>query len=123
MDSTRKNIVSYIIEGNPKLRLLKSDLSKIFSNATAQILFLFYGKVCGKNDGVGMGSPVAPVMANRFLGHYEELWLNMYKGPSIHFYSKYVDDTSCLFNNDHEALLFFEFLNSHDSITLLWKRS
>ena len=30
---------------------------------------------------------------------------------------RYVDDTFCLFNNKHEALVFFEFLNSqHDSI-------
>ena len=33
------------------------------------------------------------------------------------FYRRYVDDTFCLINNEHEALLFFEFLNSqHDSI-------
>ena len=42
---------------------------------------------------------------------------NMYKSPSIHFYRRYVDDTFCLFNNEHEALLLFEFLSSqHDSI-------
>ena len=64
-----------------------------------------------------MGSPIAPVLANLFLGHYEQLWLNMYKGPSVHLYRRYVDDTFCLFNNEHEALLFFEFFNSrHDSI-------
>ena len=41
----------------------------------------------------------------------------MCKGTSVHFYRRYVDDTFCLFNNEHEALLFFEFLNSHhDSI-------
>ena len=35
----------------------------------------------------------------------------------VHFYRRYVDDTFCLFNNEHEALLFFEFLNSqHNNI-------
>ena len=64
-----------------------------------------------------MGSPITPVLANLFLGHYEQLWLNMYKAPSVHLYRRYVDDTFCPFNNEHEALLFFEFLNSrHDSI-------
>ena len=63
-----------------------------------------------------MGSPIASVLANLFLGHYEQVCLNMYKGPSIHFYRKYVTDTFCLFSNQHKAL-FFEFLNSHDNIT------
>ena len=85
--------------------------------ATAQTHFLFNGRVYDQVGGVAMGSPIAPVLANLFLEHYEHLWLNKYKGPPIHFYGRYVDDTFCLFNNEHEALLFFEFLNSqHDSI-------
>ena len=51
------------------------------------------------------------------MGHYENLWLNEHKCPSVQFYRRYVDDIFCLFNNEHKALLFFEFLNSqHDNI-------
>ena len=64
-----------------------------------------------------MGSPIAPVLADLILGHYENVWLNEHKCPSVQFYRRYVDDTFCLFNNEHEALLCFEFLNSkHDNI-------
>ena len=63
-------------------------------------------------DGVAMGSPLAPVLANLFLGHYENIWLNNYQGPSVKFYRRYVDDTFCLFNDERDALLFFNFLNS-----------
>ena len=59
-----------------------------------------------------MGSPLAPVLANLFLGHHENIWLNKYQGPSLQFYRRYVDDTFCLFNNEQEALVFFDFLNS-----------
>ena len=59
-----------------------------------------------------MGSPLAPVLANLLLGQYENLWLNKYRGPSIHFYRRYVDDTFCLSDNEHDSLLFFEYLNS-----------
>ena len=34
-------------------------------------------------DGVAMGSRLAPVLANLFLGYYENLFLNNYKGPAI----------------------------------------
>ena len=51
-------------------------------------------------------------MANLFLGHHENIWLNKYQGPSLQFYRRYVDDTFCLFNSEQDALLFFDFLNS-----------
>ena len=109
--------VSYITEGNPSLKLSKTDLTKLFSFATSQTNFLFNGKMYDQIDGVAMGSPLAPVLANLFLGHYENIWLNKYQGPSLHFYRRYVDDTFCLFNNEQDALLFFNFLNSqHNNI-------
>ena len=104
--------VSYITEGNPSLKLSKTDLTKLFSFATSQTNFLFNGKMYDQIDGVAMGSPLAPVLANLFLGHYENIWLNKYQGPSLHFYRRYVDDTFCLFNNEQDALLFFNFLSS-----------
>ena len=30
-----------------------------------------------------MGSPLAPVLANFFMCHYEKLWLNNYAGPKV----------------------------------------
>ena len=59
-----------------------------------------------------MGSPLAPVLANSFLGHYENICLKQYYGPSVHFYRRYIDNTFCVFNNENEAPLFFNFLNS-----------
>jgi len=64
-----------------------------------------------------MGSPPALVLANLFLGHHERLWLNKYQGPLIHFYRRYVNGTFCPFNNEHETILFFQYLNSqHDNV-------
>ena len=59
-----------------------------------------------------MGSPLAPVLANLFMGHHEKDWLQKYKGPEVRFYRRYVDDTFCLFNNDNDASQFFDFINS-----------
>ena len=52
------------------------------------------------------------ITANHFPGHYENIWLKQYNGPLVHFYLCYVDDTFCDFNNEKEASLFFNFLNS-----------
>ena len=104
--------VSYITEGNAKLKFSKAELLKMFSIATSQTHFLFNGKVFGHIDGVAMGSPLAPVLANLFLGHHENIWLKNYQGPSNLFYRRYVDDVFCVFENDNDAELFFDFINS-----------
>ena len=62
-------------------------------------------------DGVAMGSPLAPVLANLFMGHHERIWLENYKASSILFYRRYVDDTFCLFDTEHDATLFFDYIN------------
>ena len=38
-----------------------------------------------------MGSPLAPVLANFFMGHYEKLWLNNYTGPRVLYYRVLVE--------------------------------
>ena len=55
-----------------------------------------------------MGSPLAPVLANLFMGHHEKLWLENFQGSEILFYRRYVDDTFCLFQSEHDATTFFE---------------
>jgi len=84
----------------------------MFSIATSQTHFLFNGKVFDQIDGVAMGSPLAPVLANLFLGHHEKIWLKNYQGPSNLFYRRYVDDIFCVFDNENDAKLFFDFINS-----------
>ena len=46
------------------------------------------------------------------MGHHEDLWLNNYSDSVVLFYRRYVDDTFCLFHSEHDAMLFFNYLNS-----------
>ena len=57
-------------------------------------------------DGVAMGSPLAPVLANFFMGHYEKLWLNNYTGPNVLQYRRYVDDIICTLFQKHPNIKF-----------------
>ena len=61
-----------------------------------------------------MGSPLAPVLANLFMGHYEKEWLSNYNGilPSYYYqdYTRYVDDIFSVSNSHDEAKRFFSIL-------------
>ena len=104
--------VKYISEGNPDLRLTPPDLKRLFTFATAETHFLFKGSFYDQIDGVAMGSPLAPVLANLFMGHHEKIWLEQYLGPDVLFYRRYVDDTFCLFHSEQDAIAFFDYINS-----------
>ena len=45
-----------------------------------------------------MGSPLAPVLANIFMGFYESKWLNEYNLNKPKFYLRYVDDILAAFD-------------------------
>ena len=50
-------------------------LRKLLEFATKKSHFLFDGKYYDQIDGVAMGSPLGPVLANIFMGNFEEKWL------------------------------------------------
>ena len=59
-----------------------------------------------------MGSPAALILANLFMGHHEKSWLKNYKDSKILIYRRYADDILCLFDNEHDAMLFFDYINT-----------
>ena len=59
-----------------------------------------------------MGSPLAPVLANIFMGFYESKWLNEYNLNKPKFYLRYVDDILAAFDNEQDSLNFLKFLNN-----------
>ena len=59
-----------------------------------------------------MGSPLAPVFANIFLGFYESKWLNEYYFNKPKFYLRYVNDILAAFEKEQVSLNFLNFLNN-----------
>ena len=49
-----------------------------------------------------MGSPLATVLANIFIGFYESKWLNEYNLKKSKFYARYVDDILAAFDNEQD---------------------
>ena len=59
-----------------------------------------------------MDSPLAPVLANIFMGFHESKWLNEYNFNKPKFYLRYVDDILAAFDNEQDSLNFLNFLNN-----------
>ena len=59
-----------------------------------------------------MGSPLAPVLANIFMGFHESKWLNEYNLNKPKFYLRYVNDILAAFDNEQDSLNFLDFLNN-----------
>ena len=51
-----------------------------------------------------MGSPLAPVLTNIFMGFHESKWLDEYTLKKPKFYLRYVDDILAAFDNEHDSL-------------------
>ena len=101
------DIAIYIIfNHNPNLNITKKELTKFFLFATSQTHFLFNGKFYNQIDGIAMGSPLAPVLANMFMGFYKSKWLSEYNLSKPKYYLRYVDDILAAFEKEQNSLIF-----------------
>ena len=91
--------VDKLFENNTKVNnLTKESFLYLLELATLDSFFIFDGKYYKHKNGVAMGSPLGPTLANVFLCHFEEQWMSDcpidYK---LLPYRRYVDDTFLLF--------------------------
>ena len=94
--------------------LSKTDFKELLSLATKDSHFIFDGTLYKQIDGVAMGSPLGPTLANAFLVYHEKNWLE--HCPEEYrplYYRRYVDDIFVLFNSAEHLKRFYSYLNSH----------
>ena len=83
-------------------------------------LFQFNGALNKQNDGVAMGSPLRPLLANVFMSFIKETLKRHGELPS--FYRRYVDDTLTVMPDATTATDFLHTLNNvHTSIKFTMK--
>lgn len=73
------------------MQLEKHQLTDLLEIATMNQLFQFNGELYEQTDGVAMGSPLGPLLANVVMCHIENQLEQKSMIPS--FYRRYVDDT------------------------------
>ena len=109
--------VNTLLENKPGMEISRDDLKKLFKLATSGTQFMFNGNFYEQLDGVAMGSSIAPILANLFLGYHEGKWIGDYEGNKPSYYKRYVDDIIAGFENENEAKSFLAYLNSkHNNI-------
>ena len=106
--------VDTVFRGKKKVKgLLKRHFKEMLNLATKSSCFIFNGGYFCQIDGVAMGSPLGPTLANLFLCHYENIWLD---NCPINFrpvyYKRYVDDIFMLFDDAKHVNKFMRYLNS-----------
>ena len=124
VDETIENIAERAFENDwfnkeHNFNITKTDLIELLRVATKNQLFQFKGDLFEQTDGVAMGSPLGPLMANtkkkHFMCNIEKQLEARNKMPA--FYKRYVDDTLSTIPNEETASEFLMTLNnSHPSI-------
>ena len=97
-----------VIEG-----INKSEFKNLLSLATKESYFIFNDVLYKQKDGVAMGSPLGPTMANVFLSFYEVKWLEQCpKEFEPVFHRRYVDDIFILFESAEHLSKFRDYFNT-----------
>ena len=98
--------INLIFNHNTDLNTTWKELKKVFLFTTSQTHFIFSSKFYNQVDGVAMGSPFAPVLANIVINLHESKWLNEYNLNKRILYLRYVDDIFFAFDNEQNSLNF-----------------
>ena len=70
-----------------------------------------------------MGSPLAPILANLFMGYHEKDWIEEAQVAKPTFYKRYVDDIFAVFESKLDAETFHTYLNTkHKNIKFTYEK-
>ena len=97
--------INLIFNHNPNLNITRKEL---FLFSTSQTNFIFNSKLYNQIEGAAISSPLAPALANIFMGFHKSKWLNDYNLNKPIFYLSYVDDILAAFVNEQDSLNFFK---------------
>ena len=103
LEETIDIAINLIFNHNLNLNITRKELKNIFLFATSQTYFTFNCKLYYQINGVVMGSPLAPVLANIFMGFDESKLLNEYNLNKPKFYLRYVDDILAAFCDEQDS--------------------
>jgi hypothetical protein len=74
----------------------RRDFDTLLRIATSETHFIFNNKIYVQHNGVVMGAPLAPVIADIFMSHLEEILMDRLVQSGVHEWFRYVDDTFIL---------------------------
>ena len=95
-----------------------ATLKDLLDLCTKDSVFIFDKQLYRQVDGVAMGSPLGPLLANVFMCFSEKKWLSNCPGEfKPIYYRRYVDDSFVIFKAREHAQQFLHYLNAqHNNI-------
>ena len=100
-------------DSNEVNNINRIDFEKLLRAALQNNFFNFEEKICKQIDGVAMGYPLDPTLANTFLCFHEQIWLNECPDEfKPAYYRRYVDGIFVLFRSPDHLEKFKNYLNS-----------
>ena len=94
---------------------------ELMQTATSSVEFSFNNNMHRQIDGVAMGSPLGPALANIFVGYQEARLFKNVERPLAYF--RYVDDTFAAFKCEDDCNTFLSQLNSlHPSLRFTYEK-
>ena len=113
LNETINIIADYVFsDENIQKPLMEKHIFVKLLRLTCEGLFLYNDCLYKQIDGVAMGSPLGPTLANFFLAHIETKKLLDSSMCPPKFYSRFVDDCFAVFDSDISSLSFLNLLNS-----------
>jgi hypothetical protein len=95
----------------------RTDFATLLRVATSETHFIFDGKMYIQHNGVAMGAPLAPVIADIFMSHMEQALMNQLRQSGVCEWYRYVDDTFVLLEPTAAVQDILKILNNfHPSI-------
>ena len=88
-----------------------SQFKKLLEISVCEVPFRFLNKTYIQQDGVAMGSPRAPILADIFISKLE-LKLNKFSTNKPHIWKRYVDDIFCIFHKAQNIPKFLTCVNN-----------
>ena len=100
----------YKRENPPPIPFNRAQLKTLLEMSVCHIPFRFLDKVYIQTDGVAMGSPLGPILADLFMSKLEAK-LNRFSKNKPILWLRYVDDIFCVFNNSQNIHDFLSRIN------------
>ena len=92
LEETINTAIHTIFENYPNVKLTRKELQKLIKIEKSEIHFIFNNEIDDQIDSVSVGSPLAPILANLFMGYHEKDWIEKAQVAKPTFYKRYVDD-------------------------------
>ena len=114
LDETIELLTKKVFKNKRKVSgISRRDFKRLLEISTKGTVFFFNDHYYRQRDGVAMGSPLGPALANAFLAHHETVWLEecpLSFAPI--FFARYVDDIFVLIRSSEHIGKLAEYFSS-----------